>query len=730
MIKHELLVPAGDMESLQQAIFNGADAVYLGCKNFGARKFAKNFSNDEIINAIKLAHLYGVKVYVTMNTLIKDSEVSAFLNQVEFLHRQGIDAILIQDFGMMCLVLETFPNLEVHASTQANTSSKDTAELYYKLGVKRVVFSREMTLEEINAINVPIEKEVFIHGALCICYSGECLMSSMLGTRSGNRGECAGSCRLPYSLEKGEKIIETHKYLLSTKELNIAPKISELLKSNITSFKIEGRMKSPEYVGFITKFYRNLIDNPNAVNLQEEIDKLKTIFNREFTYGNLFLTDQYELINKKTPNHIGLEIGKVISVTPEKIKIKLTRPLNQHDAIRFLNSCKGFIVNFLYDKENNLVSKADDICYVDNKVNLQENDVVCKTKDSILLNELKNIPKRKIKIDVKVIAKLGEKLKIIVTDGTNKTDVTGNAIQASINSPITKERIITQIKKLGDTPFLIDKVEVKADENIFISIKELNDLRRLYVEKLIALRQQNKVEIIKKDVLFNPNNFKTIENEKTVTAQVFTEEQLKACLNLKLERIYTENVELYNKYKANKNIVYKLPRCSRNPQELLQEKNLLSDYLLPRNNHIDYIGDYHLNVTNIYTIYYLHKLNIAPVNISVELTEQEIIELIANYKAKFKTSPNIELLTYGLIENMIIKGNILKLEQDNYDYHLIDAKERRFPVFYDGVNTHILNYEKREISDLRVLSSVNSYRFNFFKENSAEIKRIISNIDN
>lgn len=268
MIKHELLIPAGDMESLQQAIHNGADAVYLGCKSFGARKYAKNFDNDEIIEALRIAHLYGVKIYVTMNTLVKDDEVDSFLQQVEFLHRIGVDAIIIQDFGMLCLVREKYPDLEVHASTQANTSSKETAELFYKLGVKRVVFSREMTIQEINSIDVPIEKEVFIHGALCISYSGGCLMSSMLGTRSGNRGECAGSCRLPYTLETNGKQIANNKYLLSTKELNSAPYMQELLASDITSFKIEGRMKSPEYVGFITRYYRNLIDNKD-INLAD-----------------------------------------------------------------------------------------------------------------------------------------------------------------------------------------------------------------------------------------------------------------------------------------------------------------------------------------------------------------------------------------------------------------------------------------------------------------------------
>ena len=348
-MKHELLVPAGDVESLNQAIANGADAVYVGCKNFGARKFAKNFDNEEIVTAIKICHLYGVKLYVTMNTLVKDAEVPEFLGQIEFLYKAGVDAVLIQDFGMLCLVREKYPGLEVHASTQANTSSKETAALYHSLGVKRVVFSREMSLEEIKKVDVPIEKEVFIHGALCISYSGNCLMSSMLGGRSGNRGECAGCCRLPYTLEKGQRVMAKDKYLLSTKELNTSYRFEELLDSDITSFKIEGRMKSPEYVGFITKFYRNLIDSHcKNIDIDGLNKQLKTIFNRGFTEGYLFNTEPVELMNTDTPNHIGLEIGKVIEVTPKFIKIELIEELNQQDGIRFLNNGNGFIVNYLY----------------------------------------------------------------------------------------------------------------------------------------------------------------------------------------------------------------------------------------------------------------------------------------------------------------------------------------------------------------------------------------------
>ena len=331
-MKRELLSPVGNMESLYQAIHNGCDAVYLGMKDFGARHFAKNFSRDEVKEATNICHLYGVKIYVTMNTLIYNEEVEQFLEQVSYLHKIGVDALIMQDFGMINLVRNKFPNLDIHASTQANNSTRETIEMYYNLGVTRCVLSRELTIDEINSIDTPIELEVFIHGALCISYSGCCLMSAMVKNRSGNRGECAGSCRLIYDLYDYNEKINSFKYLLSTRELNTSNHIDELLNSNIKSFKIEGRMKSPSYVGFITKFYRNLLDR-KQFDLEKLVDNLKILYNRKFTTGNLF--SDPKIMNIDTPNHIGLEIGKVVELNDKKIKIKLSRNLNQEDGIRF-----------------------------------------------------------------------------------------------------------------------------------------------------------------------------------------------------------------------------------------------------------------------------------------------------------------------------------------------------------------------------------------------------------
>lgn len=723
MIKHELLAPAGNMECLKQAIFSGADAVYVGCKKFGARKFASNFTNDEIIEAIKLCHLYGVKIYATMNTLVKNDEVDSFLNQVEFLHKNGIDAILIQDFGMLCLVLEKYPNLEVHASTQANTSSKETAELFYKLGVKRVVFSREMSLEEINSIDVPIEKEVFVHGALCICYSGCCLMSSQIGHRSGNLGECAGSCRLPYTLKHNGKILANNKYLLSTKELNTSTNFKELLESNILCFKIEGRMKSPEYVGFITRFYRNLIDNYEQTNIKEANSELKTIFNRGFTTGHLFNCTEEELMNTKSPNHIGLQIGKVIEVTKDKIKIKLDKPLNQQDGIRFLNSNKGLIVNYLYNKNKKLVNTATDICYIDNKIGLTENDIVCKTIDYNLNKSLKELPSRKIPVTITVEAHINKNLSIeLIDDQNNKISLQGNIVEKARTEAITQERIKQQVSKLGNTPFECQNVHLKCDEEIFISIKELNDIRRSAVEKLIKKRQNCKVKFESKNV-----EFKKLQTEKMspgIVAIVKTEEQLLTCLSNNIERIYTEVKPLYEKYKCKQTVFYKSKRCQLELKDNVYNSSLVSDYF-DFSKYEELSGDYGLNVYNIYTAYYLHKLGIQAVTLSVELSQLEIEQFIRLYESTFKEKSTFQMLCYGTVENMIIKGNILNINKDDLDYRLTDIKSRVFPIFYDGVLTHVMNFEQRREKLSSYLKENIQIRLDFHQETKDEVYSII-----
>ncbi|MBQ6539308.1 MAG: U32 family peptidase [Bacilli bacterium] len=720
-MKHELLVPAGDMDSLKQAVANGADSVYVGCENFGARKFAKNFSNEEMLYAIRLCHLYGVKIYATMNTLIKDNEVTDFLTQIEFLYKNGIDAVLIQDFGMMMLLREKYPNLEIHASTQANISSKDTCEFLYNLGVKRVVFSREMSLKEIEEIKVPIEKEVFIHGALCVSYSGCCLMSSSQGPRSANRGECVGCCRMKYTLEKNKHVLKENKYLLSMKELNTAPRFKELLKSDITCFKIEGRMKSPEYVGYVTSMYRRIIDN-NAenINLEQDEDNLKTLYNRGFTEGNLF--ESKDLLNIDTSNHIGLEIGKVIEITKDKIKIQLKKDLNQYDAIKFIKSDKGFIVNYLYDSTGKLVNSVPEgeICYVDNKVDLTINDKVGKTGDHKLLEHLKDLPARQIPVTFRMVSHIGQPLVLEINDGTNYLKVTGSPVQPAKTAPIEESRIREQIEKLGGTPFRSRATIIDLQPNSFIQIAEINELRRTLVNNLINIRMN-----VKKEAVINPVKLSvpTTDREKGKTISATTEEQASYAVRRGSIRCYIANEKLYSKYRTDAKVYYSLPRCSRQPAKLTKQKTLVSDYYT-FDREKELIGNYHLNVTNIYTAYYLYKYGLDVVTLSVELNEQEIINLINNYINTFKVYPRFEVLVYGRVENMFIKGNILDIVANDYNYTLKDEKDNSFPVYFDGENTHILNYEPINIQNKKLLSDYVTLRYDFYNESEAEMKSI------
>ena len=394
MKKPELLAPAGNMECLIAAIQAGCDAVYIGGTIFGARSYAGNFNEEEIIEAIKYAHLYGVKVYVTVNTLVYDKEVSEFMNYIDFLHKNNVDAIIIQDLGMMDLVRKTYPNLEIHASTQMHIHNLEGVKFASDMGIKRVVLARETDIDTISYIkkNTNIELEIFIHGALCISYSGECLMSYFLTGRSGNRGTCSQPCRMKYDLYSDHKL-NKDKYLLSTKDLNTILNIGKLIDIGVDSLKIEGRMKRPEYVYLITSLYRKAIDNYlkyKEIRITDtDIKEMKKIFNREFTKGFIFNENNNNFTNEFRPNHMGIMIGSVIEVG-KKIKIKLADDLNQGDGIRFIGKNEnGGIVNKMY-KKGKLVSSAlqNEIVELDNNYDVNVNDVVLKTSDIKQLNEI------------------------------------------------------------------------------------------------------------------------------------------------------------------------------------------------------------------------------------------------------------------------------------------------------------------------------------------------------
>ena len=732
-MKVELLSPVGNKESLYQAIHNGADAVYLGGKSFGARKYADNFTNEELIEVINYAHIYGVKVYITANTIIYNDEVEEFVNYLTFLHKNNVDAVIMQDIGMISLIRKVLPNLEIHASTQCHNHNIYGIKCLKKLGITRVVLDREMSLSEINNLDIDIEKEIFIHGALCVSYSGCCLFSSLNGGRSGNRGECVGSCRLPYKLIENDKIINTKgEYLLSTKELNTLDNLKEILDSDITSLKIEGRMKSPEYVGFITKLYRILIDkyynNEEMKLTKEDIDNLKVLFNRKFTKGFLFNDN---IINIESPNHQGINIGKVVEITKNRIYIKLDKVLNQEDGIRFKESNTGMIVNMLYDKDNKLINKglSGDIISIPNKVNLKTNDIVLKTIDKVLLEKINNYQDKKIKVSYKVIAKLKEKLFISLNDGENNVEVMGNIIESSINNPITKEEIIEKLSKLGNTPFMISNVDIDIDDNIFISLKELNEVRRNLVNNLIDKRIKNRKEIIVNDI---PKINKTINDGKVnISILVRNEEQLLTCLN-KVDNIYTDDYKLYLKYKSN-NVYYRTNRVISSFNDFKNENILASElgaiYKYSKDNNV--ISDYFLNVVNDYSIKFLQEINVNKIVISPECNFDKI-RLLHNRK-------NVEVIIYGKMELMITKycplkellNNCSVCKTNKNKYYLQDRLGYKYKIIHNNCLTHIMHYRNIDyINNVKdyIDIGIKNYRIELLDETQIEIQKLLEKI--
>src|SRR5581483_4863931 len=345
----ELLAPAGSFEALVAAVENGADAVYLAGQHFGARKFAKNFTDEELRAGIDFAHVRGVKVFVTVNTLAFNDEFADLVPFLATIREAGADAIIVQDLGVMRVLRDLFPDLPLHISTQATVHNSKGVQWLEDLGAERAILAREMTLKDITQMKQKsgAELETFVHGALCYCYSGQCLMSSVIGERSGNRGACAYTCRLPYDMTQGGEVMPDveQKHVLSSKDLNQIESIPQLIESGVTSFKIEGRMKRPEYVAVVTRAYRNAIDRHYAGDFhitQDEHRAVMAVFNREFTPGYLEGKEKWAFTSWDTDGNRGTPLGEVVEAGRGYVKLRLMDALRVKDGISVLHMPHGY----------------------------------------------------------------------------------------------------------------------------------------------------------------------------------------------------------------------------------------------------------------------------------------------------------------------------------------------------------------------------------------------------
>ena len=509
--KPELLAPAGGMEAFIAAVENGADAVYLGARAFSARGYASNFSKRELEEAIDYAHLRGVKVYVTVNTLLKEDEVENALNLLSCLRMIGADAIIIQDLGLISLAGRYLPDLPLHASTQMTLHNSEGVEFVKRLGIERAVLSRESSLEEIKRIKekTGTEVEVFIHGALCISYSGQCLLSSLIGGRSGNRGFCAQPCRKKYRLYcEGKPIKTTGSYLLSPKDINTASGLGALIEAGIESFKIEGRMKRPEYVAGVVRIYRRLIDryieNPDRYSVsEEEQETLTQLFNRGFTQGYFFENPRWELMSRGNPHNRGVPAGTVTGYDrrSNRVRVKLSRPLRLGDGIMVENAetrpeDKGKIISSMYSGKGQVYNAAaGDTVEIPFDSRAPAGSTVYRTHDKKLMDSLKkesesgNLrPKIPVYIRASIAPGKPVKLEMEDRDSNSVTIESGYVVENAEKQPTSQAQIEKQLSKLGNTLFEAAELRVTTEGDVFIPLGQLNELRTKAIEQLEHLR--------------------------------------------------------------------------------------------------------------------------------------------------------------------------------------------------------------------------------------------------
>ncbi len=512
ILKPEILAPCGNMSVLRAAISAGADACYLAGNSFGARAYADNFTDEELIQAIELAHLYGVKIYLTVNTLIKESEMERVYKLLEPLYTAGLDAVLVQDLGVMRFIRDSFPLLPIHTSTQMNILSPEGAVLLKKLGAERIVAAREMTLEEMREVKeqADIQVEAFVHGAMCLCYSGRCLMSSMAGGRSGNRGRCAQPCRMRYD----------GSYKLSMRDMCTLRYIPELTAAGIDSFKIEGRLKNEYYVAATVDAYKTLTEDylkgcyTDEKALYYEKRLLDTFNRGGFTTGYLMRDRRKDikwdgaLIDSSMPGRRGVKLGSIKGIKNGRLLVKLLEDLHPGDEMLIDTEDKQMLTSGISGKKGQTVELP-----CPKTRTLHKGIDIYRTRNKELTDELGEMIKSLPDIPVKLHARafVGEKLSIRIekcntsssevtktkriseteisgdealTMDISETEISGDIIEEATNKPTTREDIIAKLSSMGGSGFVPAEVIVDTDNKGFIPVNKLKQLRREGLESL------------------------------------------------------------------------------------------------------------------------------------------------------------------------------------------------------------------------------------------------------
>ena len=791
MTKVELLAPVGDWNCLKAAVQNGADAVYFGVEQFNARMYAANFNVEDMKQVIDYCKLRNVKTNLTLNTLLENCEFDNAVDLAKEAYKAGVDAIIVQDLGLAKYLIDNIPGLPIHASTQMTVHNLQGVLKLEKLGFDRVVLSRELSCEEIEYIckNCKVEIETFIHGALCICYSGQCLFSSVVGGRSGNRGKCAGPCRLPYELISENA--ETHErksidkgYLLSTKDLCGIAYLPRLIQAGVKCFKIEGRMKSPEYVATVTRIYRKYIDmvlnNDDFIIDEKDINDLMQVFNRGgFSDGHLNSKHNRNLIFPEKPSNMGIYLGTIKKYNSNKghITLQLEEDLELGDSISVSNEASKYLVSELMIKNVNQkkVSANTEVTIGRMKGNIKVGDKVYRISSKALSDFAKasydNCENKKIPLNCTVTIKKNTPISMEIS--TNK-NTCYNELYSSIyvkeisnmipidalKTPISVERVVKQISKTTNTPFSFENITVLLDDGLYVpSISTLNELRRTALEKveqeilsrakrtLLDLSRKSKESITYTPNVKNPKisvrqldldfDYTKLDKEKITNIYV----SLELFISKKYSKVISYFSDNYNLYIYVPSIIktnYKNIALSTIEQAVMIYNikgfivSNIGDFELLKKYSKDYefIGNYTLNVFNNNTMEEYRKLGLSRITLSRELNQELIKEMLAN------ANINTEMIVYGnlplMASSYCFLGETNKCYPDcgtnckkNNKYYLKDRLGFNFRVVPNSIETVTLICNSKTLSVSTKDLPVNFVRLDILDESINEINEAV-----
>lgn len=764
MEKVEILAPAGTMESLVAAINKGADAVYLGGNKFSARAYASNFDNDNMLKAVDYAHSYDVKIYVTLNTILKENEIEEAVRYVGYLYEIGVDALIIQDLGLLKRIKEEFPLMEVHASTQMTIHNGEAAVYFKDKGFHRIVLSREMTLEEIKYISkdLAIETEMFVHGAICVAYSGQCLMSSMIGGRSGNRGRCAQPCRMEYTL-KGEHSGETKGHLLSPKDMCTIEDVEDIVDTGVYSLKIEGRMKRAEYVAGVVDNYKKAVDKVlynNKYDDQAGKRQLLQLFNRSgFTNAYLKKNTGKDMMSFNSPKNSGISLG----VVDKNGDIVIKEDLNVGDGIRYRD--KGFTLSKILYKGNEVKSakRGDKVKLY--PIDYKKGDELFKSLNKQLFDELEEYLKpytKKIALNAIVDFSVDKPVTIRINYKGNFYEVQGEVVQKAEKRPLDQERIKEALNKSGDVAFKIENIEFENFEDGFMRVSDLNNLRRDIIEKITKeVCRKHRRKRPAKGEKHKPSYEKT---KVDVICSCITKEQVEALVEMKCQNIAVDLfsreknsikkkdlIELAEKYRdinfylktstivkgEFKKVVKTIEEVSSYIKGIITSNvGIISEF----KDKLYIIGDYKLNIVNSQSLAFYQEDVDVP-TLSLELNRVEIKNLMKN------ANGNAGVVVYGKPELMISEycpigstfGGRTKDSGCNGicskdKFKLIDRVNEELRVMTDlYCRSYILNPVPLniidEIEELKGFG-ITTFRFDFRDETYKEVKNVISILKN